>query len=209
MKKGLFITIEKTSEALGGSTQTQRLAKALQTMGITHILQTREPGSTELGEMLREILLYYKGNVSKATELFLFMASRAQNYEENLKPALDKGYVVICDRYFDSTLSYQGAGRGWDTDTLYQLHQLATYGLFPDVTFVLHGVPHRSRSKEDRFERLGDTFYEKVKQCMLHIASTSDRHILLNANQPPEVITEQMVVALKERFPHIFFPASY
>lgn len=207
MKRGLFITIEKTADRLGGSTQAVRLAKQLQTMGIHNVTQTREPGGSELGEMLREILLYYKGNLAKATELFLFMADRAQHYEEVLKPALEKGYIVICDRFFDSTLSYQGAARGWDTDTLYQLHQLTTYGLFPDVTFVLHGKPHRPRSKEDRIERESDEFFERVKNRMLELASSSDRYVLLNANQPPEKITQQMVDVLKERFPHIF-PAS-
>lgn len=204
MKRGLFISIEKTGEGLGGSTQATRLTKALKKLGIQTVTQTREPGSTEVGEQIRQILLNGKEPLAPATELLLFTACRAQLYHEVLKPALEAGHIVICDRFFDSTLAYQGAGRGWSREVLGMLHDLATGYLIPDITFVLHGVPHRSRSSEDRFEALGDDFYGRVKQCMLDLASSSNRYVLINANQSPEEITRQMIRIIRERFPNVF-----
>lgn len=205
-KRGLFITIEKTMDGLGGSTQVVRLAEALrtetlQTLGIETL---REPGSTKVGEELRTILLNKETRLAPATELLLFNACRAQLYYEKLQPALEAGKIVICDRYFDSTIAYQGAGRGWSYEVLANLHDYATHSLFPDITFVLDGTPYRSRSREDRFESLDDAFFERVRDEMLKLAASDERYVLLNANQPPEIITEQMVRILKERFPRIF-----
>lgn len=166
MRKGFMITFESTAEGVGKTTQARRLCEALREAG-HDVLLTREPGGTDVGKQLREILLTPRAKeqeLSKATELFLMFADRAQHYVEVLKPALKSGKIVVCDRFFDSTLTYQGRGRGWKTAFLYRLHQAATGGLLPDLTFVLDGTPHHENLNPDRFEREGSDFFEKVKR---------------------------------------------
>src|SRR5690606_10743103 len=157
---------ESTLEGLGKSTQAHLLAEALREQGFDVVL-TRESGGTELGQELRKILLHSEYELSKATELFLQLADRAQHYKEVLKPSLRKGKIVISDRYFDSTLVYQGAGRGWKDALLWRLHHATTGSLLPDLTIVLEGSPYKEMDASDRFEKEGTLFFEIVKNAML------------------------------------------
>jgi dTMP kinase len=189
--KGTFVTFEKTKEGLGGTTQSLLLYERLSNLGYD-VVYTREPGGTELGEKLRSILLDPKTELSKATELFLLMAIRAQHYKEVLKPALKDGKIVICDRFIDSTLTYQGSGQKWKIAFLWRLHHASTGSLIPNITFVLHGKPYRQRNSEDRIEAYDDSFHRRVEKGMLHIATKSERYKLINANKPIEELSEQI-----------------
>lgn len=201
--KGLFITFEKTAEGLGGTTQTKRLTETLRNLQAEVIL-TREPGGTPTGEKLRQIMLDPTIDLAKSTELFLMMAIRGQHYKEVLKPNLKQGNVVISDRYFDSTLVYQGAAQGWKTEFLLRLHHATTGMLMPDLTFVLDGIPHRSLRKEDRLESMGSNFHNKVREAMLYYASKSDRYVIVNANQSEDIVAEQILNTVLDRFPKHF-----
>ena len=200
----MFITIEKTAEGLGGTTQCDLLHKNLTKLGIQAVL-TREPGGTPVGRKLREIMLDPEAHLGKAAELFIMMADRSQHYKEVLKPTLLKrGTVLISDRYFDSTLVYQGSGGGWNTAFLTRLHQATTGSLLPDLTFVLQGTPYRELSSQDSIESRGAAYHARTKQRMLEIAASSDRYVLLNANQPKEVLAAQILSIIKERYPSYF-----
>jgi len=199
--KGIFITFESTAEGLGKSTQAQRLYENLKSAGYDVVL-TREPGGTELGKQIREILLTPRPKeqeLSKATELFLYQADRAQHYKEVLKPALKAGKIVISDRYFDSTLVYQGNGRGWKTAFLWRLHHATTGSLLPDLTIVLDGTTYRQSPNEDRIEQLGEDFFAKVKRGILHLASKSDRYVVLDANVDETDLANQILAVVRER----------
>lgn len=202
-KRGVFITIEKTGDGLGGTTQSRLLYENLKRLGHKAIL-TKELGGTAIGQKLREMVLNPSTDLAPATVLFLIMADRAQHYYEVLQPYLEDGYFVISDRYYDSTLAYQGAGCGWKTDLLEQLHHTATGLLFPDLTFVLDGIPHRSRSQDDRFEKMDDSFYERVRNKMLELAHSHPRYHLLNANIPQNELSVQIFAEVKRRFPEYF-----
>lgn len=198
--KGLFISIEGTKEGLGKSTQARQVAKALRRDGYEVVL-TREPGGTEFGQQVRSILLNPENKLSKATELFLFMADRAQHYKEVLKPALKEGKIVICDRYFDSTLVYQGAGRGWKNAFLWRLHHATTGSLLPNLTVVLDGESHidRAENNPDRIEGEGTLFFEKVKNTMLHLTTKDTRYVVVNANVEAEMLTRDILQVIHER----------
>lgn len=198
--RGLFITFEKTREGLGGTTQATLLAENLKRAGFDVVL-TREPGGTPLGQQIRSLLLDPTNKLSKATELFLFLADRAQHYKEVLKPALKEGKIVICDRYFDSTLVYQGAGRGWKNALLWRLHHATTGSLLPNLTIVLDGEPHinRADNNPDRIEGEGTFFFEKVRNAMLHLAWKDERYVVLNANTDAETLAKQIMDIIHER----------
>jgi dTMP kinase len=201
--KGLLITFEKTAEGLGGTTQCHWLCENLLKAGIDTVL-TRETGGTLLGQQLTKILKDPALDLSNATQLFLVQADRSQHYKEVLKPALKQGKVVVSDRYFDSTLVYQGSAQGWKTAFLLQLHHASTGMLIPDLTIVLDGKPHRELNTEDRWEGMGTSFHAKVKEGMLHFASKSDRYVIIDGNQDENVIAEQVLKLVKERFPKRF-----
>lgn len=182
---GFFISFESTVEGIGKTTQSKRLAERLTAEGYDAVW-TREPGGTPVGAKLREILLNPEYDLSKAAELLLMTADRAQHYKEVLKPALKAGKIVISDRYFDSTLVYQGHARGWKAAVLYRLHSIAAGALLPDLTIVLDGVSHRPIPNQDRFEMEDSTFSSKVKRGMLHLAQKDDRYVLMDANKVDE-----------------------
>ena len=135
MSKGLFITFEG-GDGCGKTTQINLLDEYLRSKGYKTLL-TREPGSKGLGVKLREILLNYDGDVSPVCESFLFLADRAQHVDCIIKPALEEGTIVLCDRHTDSTVAYQGYGRGLDLAQIHRLNNIATSGLKPDLTIVL------------------------------------------------------------------------
>ena len=164
---GFFITFEGP-EGGGKSTQVHRLAAALADQGHT-VWTTREPGGTRVGEMIRPILLRRaRENLTPWSEALLFTAARAQHVAEVIRPRLERGEIVLCDRYTDSTLAYQGYGRGLDLDTLRQLQTLATGGLDPDLTILLNlpvetGLSRIPRPAQDRLDRETSEFHQRVR----------------------------------------------
>lgn len=175
MKKGLFITFEGP-DGSGKSTQAQSLASRLQEEGY-RVLLTREPGGTKLGEAVREILLGKAHQISQRTEALLYAAARAQHVEEKLIPALARGQIVICDRFVDSSLAYQGYGLGMCLSEINQINSFATGGLKPDLTFLLDLSPQeglararQDRGQMDRIEERDLQFHTKVRQGFLELA---------------------------------------
>lgn len=195
--RGLFITIEKTREGLGGTTLATLLAETLRNEGYEVIL-TRESGGTELGKQIRAMLKDPRNQLSKATELFLQLADRAQHYKEVLKPNLKEGRIVISDRYFDSTLMYQGAGRGWKTALLWRLHHATTGSLLPNLTVVLDGSPFRGLDNNDRFEMDSD-FQAKAEQFIRHQATKDERYALLTVDGDTSHMLNRVLGIIKER----------
>ena len=179
MTKGLFITFEG-GDGCGKTTQIKLLDEYLRNKGYKTLL-TREPGSKGLGEKVREILLNYDGDVSPVCESFLFLADRAQNVDCLIKPALEEGTIVICDRHTDSSVAYQGYGRGLDIDRIKKLNSIATSGLNPDLTIVLDVDVETSQKRvgaeKDRMESAGIEFFERVRQGYLEIAKQEPERV--------------------------------
>ena len=196
MSKGLFITFEG-GDGCGKTTQIKLLDEYLRNKGYKTLL-TREPGSKGLGIKLREILLNYDGEVSPVCESFLFLADRAQHVDCIIKPALEEGVIVLCDRHTDSTVAYQGYGRGLDLEQIYQLNKIATSGLKPDLTIVLDVDVETSQkrvgSEKDRMESAGIEFFERVRQGFLEIAKQEPERVkVVNSTQSIEKIHEQIL----------------
>ena len=208
MRKGLFITFEGT-EGSGKTTQLKRLGELLGKHRIPHVL-TREPGGSRLSTHLRRwILNRLDYRLAPQAELHLFLADRAQHVQEVLLPALREGKVVLCDRYTDSTLAYQGGGRGFDLQTLSSFNKSATNGLSPDLT-LLFDVPVQvglkralGRGKgKDRMEREKIKFHQAVRRVFLRIAKKEKkRFIVLDASRDPDMVYQQMIEQLIARLP--------
>lgn len=184
----MFITFEGI-EGSGKSTQIKLLAQSLNARGLEVVL-TREPGGTAIGDQIRAILLDSKNkNMAFLCEELLYWAGRAQHIDELIKPALDAGKIVLCDRYVDSTLAYQGYGRGLDFKQIELFCNLVTRGLKINKTFLLDlPTPDGMRRalsrieglhgpKEDRFEREALAFHEKVRQGFLSLAQAEPNRI--------------------------------
>ena len=196
MKKGLFITFEG-GDGCGKTTQIKLLDEYLRDKGYKTLL-TREPGSVGLGEKVREILLNYDGEVSAVCESFLFLADRAQNVDCIIKPALEEGTIVICDRHTDSSVAYQGYGRGLDIERINMLNNIATSGLKPDLTIVLDVDVETSQarvgSEKDRMESAGIEFFERVRQGFLEIAKQEPKRVkVVDSKQSIEEIHKQIL----------------
>jgi dTMP kinase len=208
LKKGLFITFEGT-EGSGKSTQVKRLGALLKKNRIPHVL-TREPGGSRLSTHLRRWILNrldYK--LDPRAELYLFLADRAQHVKEVLRPALEAGKVVLCDRYVDSTLAYQGGGRGFDLQTLSFMNAEATGGLVPELT-LLFDLPVQVGLKRawgrgkgmDRMEREKIKFHQSVRRVFLKTAKQEKkRFIVIDANHDPDRVYQQMIERLIARLP--------
>lgn len=179
MKKGLFITFEG-ADGCGKTTQLNLLAEYLKKQGYD-VVVTREPGAKGLGEKIREILLNYDGVVSDRCEAFLFLADRAQNIDVIVNPAVSEGKIVLCDRHIDSTLAYQGYGRGQDIERINNLNNIATNGRKPDLTFVfdidVETSQKRVGSNKDRMERAGIDFHNRVRNGYLELAKNEPDRI--------------------------------
>lgn len=185
----------------GKTTQVGLLERYL-TERETKCVSTREPGGTELGKMMRRVLLEVrKEKIAPATELFLYLADRAQHVQDVIQPSLAGGALVLCDRFTDSTLAYQGYGRGVDLGVLRLLNRIASRGIVPDITFLfdcpvemgLSRTKKRSPSRvADRFERERVEFHERVRQGFLELARAEPERILvLDASRPAaEIHTE-------------------
>ena len=200
MKKGLFITFEG-ADGCGKTTQMKLLADYLKTQGLEVVL-TREPGGKGLGERVREILLNYDGEVSDRCESFLFLADRAQNIDIIVNPAVEQGKIVLCDRHIDSTVAYQGYGRGLDLDRIKMLNNLATNGRKPDLTIVfdidVETSMKRVGSEKDRMESAGIEFHNKVRNGYLEIAKEEpDRIKVVDACKTIEEVFEEVKEIIK------------
>lgn len=195
LKKGLFITFEG-ADGCGKTTQINLLTEYLKEKGFDVVL-TREPGGKGLGERIREILLNYDGEVSSKSEAFLFLADRAQNIDVIVKPAVEVGKIVLCDRHTDSTIAYQGYGRGVDMNQLKMLNSLATGGFVPDLTFVFDIDVETSMSRvgkeKDRMESAGVEFHNRVREGYLALAKDEPERVkVINAKDSIENIFSQV-----------------
>lgn len=196
MKKGLFITFEG-ADGCGKTTQMNLLAEYLKKQG-REVVLTREPGSNGLGEKIREILLNYDGEVSDRCESFLFLADRAQNIDTIVNPAVDAGKIVLCDRHTDSSVAYQGYGRGLDIERINMLNNLATNGKKPDITFVFDIDTETSMKRvgkeKDRMESAGFEFHTKVRNGYLEIAKKEPERIkVIDASKSIEEIHQEVL----------------
>lgn len=192
---GLFITLEG-GEGAGKSVQLESLATELTGQG-HNVVTAREPGGTPLGDRLRDVLLDLESKFDPLAEAMLFAAARAELVTTVIKPALDRGDFVICDRYSDSTVAYQGYASEVDLMSIGQLNQIATGGLLPDLT-VLLDLPvedglQRSGG-DDRFESEDQAFHERVRTGYLALAEhDSERWLIVDATQDRVVITSQIL----------------
>lgn len=174
MQKGLFITFEG-ADGCGKTTQLNLLRNYLVNKGYD-VVVTREPGAKGLGEKLREILLNYDGEVSDRCESFLFLADRAQHIDKIVNPAIEQGKIVLCDRHTDSTVAYQGYGRGIDLKQINMLNDIAVNGTKPDLTYVfdvdIETSMSRVGSTKDRMESAGRDFFNRVRLGYIEIADS-------------------------------------
>jgi len=190
----MFITLEGP-EGSGKSTQARLLVEALQQLGQA-VLPTREPGGTPIGEQIRDVIHSLKNtDMQERTEILLFQASRAQLVEQVIRPHLIKGGVVVCDRYADSTLAYQGYGYGRDLVQLRNLIAFATGGLQPDLTLLLDldaetGLKRRLSGGEwNRLDALDLAFHQRVRAGYHHLAQASpERWAIIDADRPIESV---------------------
>jgi dTMP kinase len=179
----LFITFEG-GEGCGKSVQARVLYRRLKQLAIP-ALMTREPGGTLIGQKLRRWLKWTRDSgVSPLSELLLFNAARSQLVSEVLKPNLDKGKTVICDRYADSTTAYQSYGRGLDREMVIAINNAATGGLTPDLTVLLDispeaGLARKSSQRQDRFEQEAIVFHRRVREGYLRLAEAEPRRFLV------------------------------
>jgi dTMP kinase len=195
---GLFITFEGI-EGSGKSTQARMLVDALDRQGVGAML-VREPGGTPVAEAVREILLRPGTGIAARAEALLFLAARAQNTVERIRPGLAQGLVVVCDRYSDSTMAYQGHARGLDLDSLRALDAFATGGLAPDVTFLLDldvEVGLQRQSQRNRMEDEPRAFHERVRSAYLEEAAGDRSRIrLLDGVRPAEELHQEITRAV-------------
>jgi dTMP kinase len=181
-------------EGAGKTTLIKRLAKELEAHD-HQVVVTRAPGGTEVGNLIRNILLHHK-EIGPRTELLLFLADRAEHVQEVILPALEQKKIVLCDRYNDSTVAYQGVGRGLGEEWALKLALFATQNIQPNVTFYLdldprEGLKRVGRSK-DRIEAAGMTFHEKIRDAYLAIAQKEPKRFhILDASQSSDKVFQQ------------------
>jgi dTMP kinase len=190
----MFVTFEGL-DGSGKSTQAEILRKHLEESG-REVVATREPGGTQLGEQIRELLLGGT-EISLWAEAALFAAARAELVAEVIRPALERGADVVCDRYLDSSLAYQGIARGLGVERVLALNMDAIRGLLPDVTFLLLIDPaeaaSRSGEASDRIEREGAEFLGEVAKAYRELGSIfAGRIVMLDGSRPPEEIAKEV-----------------
>ena len=196
MQRGQFITFEGI-DGCGKTTQFRMLGNWLREERGRTVVETVEPGGTAIGREIRKILLDpANAEIQPRTELLLYFASRAQNVEQVIRPGLESGAIVLCDRFTDSTLVYQGAGRGIDTNMVLELDRIACRGLTPDITFLIDIDLETSLTRaKRRNERVGQSesriddeslaFHERVRQGYLALAASApDRFVVIDGRVP-------------------------
>lgn len=203
---GMFVAFEGGDSA-GKSTQAARLAEVLESDGHT-VVRTREPGGTEIGEKLRSLVLDHgHGPIDARTEALIFAASRAAHVHQVILPALERGDVVICDRYIDSSVAYQGIGRGLGADSILDINLWAVEGLRPDLTVLLdvdhlEGRGRRSStpSGEDRLESEPDEFHQQIRAAFRdRAAANPEQYLVLNASDPLDALASAILSTVRGR----------
>ena len=203
MKQGCFITMEGV-DGSGKTTQLQLTARYLLDCGYD-VVTTREPGGTRMAERIRSLVLDADATINARTEVMLYLAARAEHVETVIKPALAEGKLVLCDRFADSTMVYQGFVRGIETDKVKALCEFAADGLQPDLTLLLDAAPEAllqrraDRGVRDRFEQEGLDFQKKVRAGFLSQANAEPARIKkVNALQNTEAVQADIQKLLTE-----------
>jgi dTMP kinase len=197
----MFITFEGL-DGSGKSTQAELLRSRLEADGL-EVISTREPGGTELGEKIRDLVLH-GGDVTPWAEALLYAAARAQHVEVVIRPALERGASVICDRYLDSSVAYQGVGRDLGLDRVLDLNLAAVGGLLPDRTFLLAldvtEIASRLDREHDRLERESEAFHARAAAGYSELAVRfPERIVVLDAKRPADDLAEEVYGALRVR----------
>ncbi len=197
--RGVLITFEGV-EGSGKTSQARHLAQVLHGRG-HRVRLTSEPDGTPLGVAIRALFEAGAARPAPLAETFLFLAARQQHVAHVIRPALERGEVVISDRYVDATVAYQGYGRGVDVQTIRELNLLATGGVVPDLTLVLDlpasvGIERIGRRAQDSFEALGLGFHERVRQGYLEIASAEKERVVAVPAAGDEMPLQNAIVAL-------------
>lgn len=199
---GVFVSFEGP-EGAGKSTQAARLAASLEAAGYS-VVRTREPGGTPLGDRVRQVVLLEPDlEVAPLTEFLLYSASRHQLVTDVIRPALQEGSVVVCDRFADSSLAYQGAGRGLNPELVREVTWEATGGLRPHVTVLLDLEPRlglrraAAKGSLDRLERADLGFHQRVRRAFLRLAEAEpDRFLVVDATRPQDEIADAILAAI-------------
>lgn len=198
MKKGILIALEGP-DGSGKSTQIKMLAKYLEEKG-HKVLVTREPGGTKISEKIRKIILDNDNKeMCSISEALLYAASRAQLVEEVLKPALDNGEIILCDRFVYSSIVYQGIARGIGEDKVKYINDIALNGMKPDLTIMINisyeeGLNRKMNQKKlDRLENCGDDFHKKVYDGYQHLSKTTENIVIVDGNRDLEVVYNEIV----------------
>jgi dTMP kinase len=209
----MFITLEGI-EGSGKTTQIQAITHWLEAAG-HDCLTTREPGGTAIGGQIRSVLLHPENDdLAPGAELLLYVADRVQHLETVIRPALAAGQVVVCDRFFDATLVYQGYARGLDKEMIQKLHKLACGGMTPDLTLLLDLEPEEglvrawqriqsdsAHARESRFEKEKTEFHRRVREGYLDLARREPgRFAVIDAADDPKVVQGRIEAALSDRF---------
>lgn len=201
---GLFITLEG-GDGVGKSTHARRIEAWMRERGIECVL-TREPGGTELGAEIRRIVLHHQGHVDPRAEALLYAADRAHHIATVVRPALERGACVIQDRYIDSSIAYQGAGRDLGADEIRELSAWATHDLMPDLTVLLDLDVAQGRMRMmtdrrslDRLEAEAIAFHERVRRTFLHLAALEPERILVvDASRPQDDVAAHIARRLEQ-----------
>ena len=208
MMKGRLITFEGI-DGSGKSTQIGMLENELKKLGVA-FKTFREPGGTDLSEKIRTILLDKKNiELISTAESLLFAAARAQLTTEQIKPAIEKGEFVICDRFTDSTIAYQGYGRGVDIEQLETINYIATAGLTPDITFILDISPESAAERmeaeaSDRMEETGVDFFMRIRAGYYQIKDQNmNRYRLIDGEQTPENVFKEIKEIIIKQFEEV------
>ena len=200
-KKGLFITFEG-ADGCGKTTQIDLLNKYLQDKNCETIV-TLEPGGSDIGKNLRQILLHHEGYVSPRAELFMYLADRAQHVDAVVVKNVEQGKIVLCDRHIDSLVAYQGYARGGDIEKINFLNEIATNGYKPNLTLVFDVDSEIAQTRvgkvKDRLEKEGLEFHKKVRFGYLELAKKyPDRIKVIDANKTIEEVFEQVKKIINE-----------
>ncbi|BDZ65702.1 dTMP kinase [Agromyces mangrovi Wang et al. 2018] len=198
--RGLFVTLEG-GDGSGKSTQAELLAERLRASG-REVVRTREPGGTDVGLEIRELVLHHRGDIAPRAEALLYAADRAHHIATLVRPALERGAVVLQDRYLDSSVAYQGAGRVLDADEVRRLSLWATDDLLPDLTILLdldeaaaRARLDGARTRYDRLEAEGASFHARVRAAYLELAAAEpERFLVLDATLP----VEELATAIRD-----------